>query len=191
MKKLNQNGFGAAGIIGIIVVIAALIGAGWLVYSRQQNKKDATQESVVSQATPDGVGVAMNGYLGIPVFGIQLKLADSVKDAIYSVMADGSTIGLSTQSLVSQYGEGCKASTGTVAQIAALVKPAPPYGETGADNPAAYKHSYKTADDVYYVIKTTGLEGSFCSGALAASSAQAQQVISGFNDTDIQALNKQ
>lgn len=191
MKQLNQKGFGFAGVIIVLAVVAAVAAVGWFVYDKQQSKKDAKQEAVVSQATSaNGSGTAMNGYLGIPELGIQLKLGDGVANATYSVMADGSTIGLSTGSLVSGYGDGCEAKTGTVAQIAALVPPAPPYGETGADDPTAYKNSFKTADDVYYVIKTDGLEGSFCSGALASSDEVAQRIITGFKNTGIQALKQ-
>lgn len=191
MNKINQKGFGFVGIFIVVAAVAAIAAVGWLVYNKQQSKKEAKQEAIVSQATSaNGAGVAINGFLGIPELGIQLKLADGVQDAIYSVMADGSTIGLSTQSLVSQFGDGCKAVTGSVAQVGALVPAAPPYGNTGADDPSAYKNSYKTADDVYYVIKTTGLSESFCGGALAATSEQAQQVIKGFNNTGIQALKQ-
>lgn len=191
MNMRNQSGFGVVGVLVALLVVVAAATAGWFVYDKQQSKKDAKQEAAVSQATSNnGSGVAMNGYLGIPELGIQLKLADGVKDATYAVMADGSTIGLSTQSLVDQYGDSCKASSGSVAQVAALVAPTPPYGGTGSDDPAAYKNSYKTADQVYYVIKTEGLSEPFCGGALAASSTQAQQIITGFKDTGIQALQQ-
>lgn len=194
MKRLNQTGFGLLGVILIIILVAAIGGAGWLVYSNQKDKKAATQEAIVSENTETNSGTALNGYLGIPELGIELKLADGVKDATYAVMADGSSIGLSTESFVDEFGESCNAQSGSVARIFVFVDPeAPdPYSGDGTMS-GAFPNAFKSADGTYYAIANNTQD--FCAPKQYekdpdAASAMIKQVRNGFNNTTIQALKQ-
>lgn len=194
MKKLNQTGFGLPGIILIILILVAIGGAGWFVYDAQHNKKAAQQEAVVSETTGQDSGTAQNGYLGIPELGIELKLAEGVKDATYAVMKDGSSIGLSTEATVNEFGSGCSAKSGSVAMITSFVNPdAPdPYGGKYTMK-ETFPDAYKSADGVYYGISQ---DETFCGGDYDAPSDQKaadaliKQVRDGFNATKIQALKE-
>lgn len=192
MKKLSTKGFAPGALIAAIVVVAVIATAGWVLYSRQQDNKKAEQaDATVSQFSDGTRGDAVEGYLGIPELGIQIKLADNVKDAAYEVMADGSTIGLSTQSLVDQFGSGCAASTGNVAQIAVFVDSSGPNFGTGASGDNVYKNAFKSADGVYYAINYSAIEFQPCGDATAnpdAARNAAQQVTDGFSKSKVEQL---
>lgn len=49
MKKLNQNGFGIVGIVFVIVVIGLIGGTGYLVFTKQANKKTTPNSNQASQ----------------------------------------------------------------------------------------------------------------------------------------------
>lgn len=189
LKKLNQGGFGIIGIIAVILVMAAMVAAGWFVYDRQKDTKAAKQEAAISQVTDSGSGQAHEGYLGIPELGIELKLADGVKDAVYIVTDDGYTIGLSTQALLNQLGVDCSAQIGSAAVIVSFVNPEDPHATTGTTNIQVFPNAFKSADGVYYAIDYNNQ--TLCSDPesnLEAVNRLSDQVKTGFKNTTIQAL---
>jgi len=91
MRK-SENGFGAVGIITVIVV-AGLIGAvGWLVYSQQSSNTKTTsknQQEVRSEEakTTDTTKPQANAakYLEIEEYGVKVELSEGIKDAYYEM----------------------------------------------------------------------------------------------------------
>lgn len=191
MKKLNQKGFEAIGAIVIVAVLIVLGGAGWFVYDRQKNTKNAQDAAEVSETSNSNQGGAMDGYLDIPELGIQLKLASGVTDANYAVMGDGSTFGISTNALQQQFGPNCSAASGKVATIAVFVSSNGPNFGTGSTTVDAYPNAFKSADGTYYAINTSPLKEGFCGDAASnqqAADTLTKQTLDGFSKTKVQQL---
>lgn len=51
MKKLNSNGFSAVAVLLVILIIGAIAGAGWYVYSNTQQNNNTTNQNTGNEAT--------------------------------------------------------------------------------------------------------------------------------------------
>lgn len=191
MKKLNQKGFEVLGLLVIIVVVIVVAGTGFYLFKQRQNKQTAQTVANSAEVTNGNTGTAIEGYLDIPELGIQLKLADGVKDATYALMGDGSTFGVSTQALEQQYGANCGPTSGNVAMIAVFVSSNGPNFGTGATDVSAYPDAFKSADGTYYALNYSPIKQQFCgssNGDQQAADALQKQVVDGFSKTKVQQL---
>lgn len=53
MKKINNNGFGVLGIFLIVVILGLVGGVGWLVYDKQNSKKEVTVNQQINNVNTD------------------------------------------------------------------------------------------------------------------------------------------
>jgi hypothetical protein len=115
----NQAGFGILPVLLIVLVIAALVGVGLLVY--QRHKPNGTKNSAATGSTQStgqqqsttSKQPQQTAYLDIKEWGVKLPLSGTIKDAYYSVGGNVGTDGLPNTiwlGLTSLNSSGCNAS---------------------------------------------------------------------------------
>lgn len=104
MKKLQyQNGFSAAEVLIVIVIVGLIATVGWLVYDRQNNKTNstseiATQTSSQSESKTDEQAMSeykddadTTEYLVIQELGVKFELSDKLSGLSYSIGNENKT----------------------------------------------------------------------------------------------------
>ena len=97
-RKSKQTGFGAVLGLLLVVVVCAVVGAGWLTYShyhKLNQVKQTTNAATTPSSTPSttktpvtvkqSTTVANQNVVKIPELGIQITVPDSIKDLTYQV----------------------------------------------------------------------------------------------------------
>lgn len=151
--KHSQAGFGTFEVILIILIVAALGFAGWLVWDK--NKKDDSKSSTetTTQSSTNNSNETEAQYLTIKELGIKMKLTSDILDAYYVVgatnSADEANARLSTRALDAY--PACKPSSteAGVAVIGSFKQ-----GESSpvvGDYMTAYPKAPKIGDKYYYI----------------------------------------
>lgn len=92
--RKNQSGFSPVEIILVIGLLIALVAVGWLVYDRQQSKKDSVSTTSQQQEVPhggdeSGLGDAdtapADTYLSIKEWGVKIPVSGDISDAYYAM----------------------------------------------------------------------------------------------------------
>lgn len=86
----NQIGFGAIGVIGVIVIVSLMAFSGWTFINRSKNKPTSTAKTSAKQVQAE-VGESTNidqpkeitKYLVIEEWGVKYTLGQSISDATY------------------------------------------------------------------------------------------------------------
>jgi hypothetical protein len=168
--KNNQSGFGAAKLILIVVVVALLVGLGYMFY---KNQKKVTPVAITTKTNTTPVTSPTKTeqkYLVVTEWGIKVPVTDPISDAYYMVSkssqdASGqpNTVWLGLRSLDS----GCPAaaaSTGGTA-LAGILRVTPT--ETEPVSGASYKHLYPDGTTVgsYYYAYQSQTKNKSCASA--------------------------
>lgn len=173
--KNNQNGFGALGVIAVIVVVLTLGGIGYAVYNKRIQKNSteaATTPSVnppkITDPTPTPAGPTDKGAsLTIKEWSITIPLPEALNDAYYvvstsSVDADGSpnTVWVGLKSLPV-----CAPENGNIGKkpLASITRSSPDYREPVSGE--LYRDTHPNGlvvDRYYYAYSTRDKENSNC-----------------------------
>lgn len=120
MNKIQRNeaGFGALGVVLVMVVLLAVGAAGWFVYSKNQDKNDTkTSTSNTTQKTPEATGAKSQadsnaGYLVVKEWDVRFKKSASTQDPKY-VVKDEHTLYLTTETYLNKTNNACDANGDT------------------------------------------------------------------------------
>ncbi|HTE21798.1 MAG TPA: hypothetical protein VK674_02045 [Candidatus Limnocylindria bacterium] len=122
MNKLHKNelGFGAAGLLLILIVVGLVGTTGWLVYNN--NRKETPAPAVtppVTESPTETPPVAQANVTKIPELGIEFTVPDQLKEMAYKAtttdygpghLSDNPMVYLSTKALNSAEGGKCDIS---------------------------------------------------------------------------------
>jgi hypothetical protein len=159
MKKLNNNGSALVVLLSILVVVA-IGGVGYMVYSNQNksNESATTNETGVKDkeeaAQPlSEASQITDGYLEIAEFGVKLKLTEETKDAYYVVKGDNKDwVGISTKEISKIY-PGCSAEDDmTMARILTFKDPNQPDPFAGESTMGEAFPDALKVNDIYYAF---------------------------------------
>lgn len=188
----NNKGFGVIGILIVILVVAAVGGAGAYVWHRD-HKKTATTNTTSSNTTATSTSHSgstsahsststQQSYLTVKEWSIKLPLTNTIDDAYYVVSTSSqdtngqpNTMWLGLTSLNSK---GCDASLvdhGQNTQLGALLRVAPT--ETDPVSGESYKQLYPNGTTIagYYYAYESWTKNKTC-----ASPGQLQAIDSAF-----------
>ncbi len=127
-SNTNQGGFGALGILFVVITVMVLGGVGWTVYQHNRtkgavaapgtNQQPANTEPTQTTPTPG------QNIIKIPELGIQIAVPDSIKDLTYKTTTgklrdgrDSTGATFSTESLTAA-DSSCDSAAGPLGSLA-------------------------------------------------------------------------
>lgn len=169
-KKLNQKGFGFTELLIIVVVLAVVVTAGVIVYKHGKHYSSKDGATTTAQTSPKStesrnLQTAQHAqqYLVIKEWGVQIPLADTIKDAYYIVdsrsekNSDGKPSGvfLGLRSLTDKSCEPNYNNEGGIGAIGAILRVPPDYNDPISGRPYTEKYpSGKVIGDYYYAYQS-------------------------------------
>lgn len=172
LGKTNRDaGFGAVGLIIIVLCLLVLGLIGWRVYEANRSQQSTTNTPNQTKKVPDPTPEAVDpnvGYVVIKEWGVRFRPVKGLDDVIYSADGDKQAMIFSTAAL-SKYGENCGADSTSHAPLGRLYR-------THGDKDDALRLSTLYAAQVgEYYYQLTGPQ-SVCSVDSSASELQTESL---------------
>jgi hypothetical protein len=88
MKKLNAKGFSAPLVLGALLIIGAIAGAGWYIFNKQHEqeyKEDLSSIGEINDIEAEPVFADSEGYITLHDWGVKFKLTNTAEGSYYKL----------------------------------------------------------------------------------------------------------